>query len=125
MSEPEEQKPVWCVVANVKETREHGESKEIKFGTKHFFPGTKVYCYPVLWGDGYEQIKVIGRHRGSHKYVTMIISSSWLENWRTKLVYSPEVIARFEGRWNSTQDSRAKAEEIVHWMLQRQHGKPI
>ena len=37
---------------------------------------------------------VIGRHRGSHKFVTMIINSEWITNWRAKVVYNPEVLRR-------------------------------
>ena len=45
--------------------REYGENHEVKLGTKHFSPGTKVYCAPGHWGDGGENIVVIGKHRGS------------------------------------------------------------
>lgn len=83
---------IWCVVANVTEVQIFGETQETQIGTKHFSPGTKVYCFPPLWGDGYENIKVIGRHRGSRKLITMIIPSKRLENWRVKYVYHPHVI---------------------------------
>jgi hypothetical protein len=84
---------IWCVVGNIVDRRATGVGgSEIKSGTKHFPPGAKVYCCPPLWGDGYENIRVIGRHRGSHLYVTMVIKSDWVENWRVKLVYSPHVI---------------------------------
>src|SRR4051812_11515365 len=47
--------PVWCVVANISEHIPSGPGgKESKRGTKHFSAGTKIYCYPPLWGDGYE-----------------------------------------------------------------------
>jgi len=42
---------------------------------KHFSLGTKVYCLPSIWGDGYERIVVIGRHTGSKRLITIIISS--------------------------------------------------
>jgi len=51
-----------------------------------------VFCLPVQWGDGYEKIVVVGRHRGSKKFSKMIIRSDWVTNWRAKVVYSPEVI---------------------------------
>ncbi len=69
--------------------REGGMS--IECGTKHFFPGTKVYCLPVQWGDGYEQIVVIGRHSGSPKLCRMIISHRFITNWRAQAVHSPAV----------------------------------
>lgn len=59
----EEEDAVWCLVANVVEELPCGSgSTQKRRGTKHFLPGAKVHCYPVLWGDGYERIKVIGRH---------------------------------------------------------------
>lgn len=82
----------WCLVGNIVKQRYFGEGGlTLKPGTKHFSPGTKVYCLPCQWGDGYEQIVVIGRHRGSHRFCIMIVSCHHITNWRPKLVYSPEV----------------------------------
>ena len=39
---------------------------------------------------------VIGRRRGPKQFVTMIISSVWVENWRAKVVYNPEVLRRLK-----------------------------
>ncbi|HEV8190124.1 MAG TPA: hypothetical protein VGP82_01345, partial [Ktedonobacterales bacterium] len=82
--------PVWCPVANVVAERAWrlGSRKGHRSHT-HFAPDTKVYCNPARWGDGYEQIMVIGRHRDSHHYAKMVINWKWLTNWRVKLVYSP------------------------------------
>jgi HSP90 family molecular chaperone len=53
----------WCLIGNIIQERSYGEKEdEIRAGTKHFSPGTKVYCLPAQWGDGYDQILVIGRH---------------------------------------------------------------
>ncbi|MCA9013477.1 MAG: hypothetical protein KDB01_27190 [Planctomycetaceae bacterium] len=97
----------WCLVGNIVEQREYGEGgKELRPGTKHFSGGTKVYCLPAQWSDGYDQIIVIGLHRGSRKLVRMIISSDWVTNWRAQVVYKPAVLkelARAEeehGRYN-------------------------
>ena len=85
----------WCLIGNIVDRRRYGEGgSEIKPGTKHFSGGTKIYCLPAQWGDGYNQVVVIGRHRGSKKYTTMIISSEWVTNLRAKVVYSPEVLRR-------------------------------
>jgi hypothetical protein len=46
----------------------------------------------VQWGDGYEKIKVIGLHRGSREFVTMIIRADWVMNWRSRVVYDPAVL---------------------------------
>jgi len=111
---------VWCVVANVVEERPVGPGgAERRSGTRHFRPGTLVYCAPALWGDGYEKIRVVARHRGSHRFVTMVIRSAWLTNWRTKLVYSPHIIREFRemgARWDGSDKSKLLAEQIVEMM---------
>jgi hypothetical protein len=91
---PPEIEPQWCLVANVRKFNRKGEGgQEIIQGTRHFSGGTKVYCFPALWGDGYEQIRVIGKHRGSPKLVVMILHWRYLTNWRAKLIYEPRVLA--------------------------------
>jgi hypothetical protein len=91
----ERQNSQWCLIGNIVDERPYSEGGlERRRGTKHFAPGAKVYCLPVQWGDGYDQIIVIGRHRGSKHFKTMIISSSWVTNCRAKVVYNPEVLRR-------------------------------
>ncbi len=88
-----------CLVGNIVAERPFGEGGvETREGTKHFSPGTKVYAYPAQWGDGYEKILVIGKHRGSTKFVSMVIRSTWVTNWRAKVVYHPEVLRRLRER---------------------------
>ena len=116
---------VWCVVANVVEQRAiRPGGAERRSGSKHFRSGTLVYCPSVLWGDGYENIKVVARHRGSNRYVTIVIRSSCLTNWRVKLVYSPHVIRELRemgAMWNSSRKSKRLAERIVQTMRERSH----
>ena len=85
----------WCLIGNI--VKEHsagpGGADQVE-GTKHFKPGAKVHCLAPQWGDGYEKIKVVGRHRKSNRYVTMVIRSSWVTNWRAKVIYSPTVLHR-------------------------------
>jgi hypothetical protein len=104
---------LWCIVANVAGEQLYGENREIKRGTKHFSAGTKVYCFPPLWGDGYEKIKVIGRHRGSRRLVTMVLPAKRLTNWRVKLVYSPQIVALMKEHWDDSAAAKAKAEALV------------
>jgi len=118
-SEKPNPEPIWCIVANVIHERWYGEGgKEMCKGTKHFAPGAKVYCSRALWGDGYEKVQVIGRHRGSHRFVKMIVSSKYLTNWRVELVYSPHVIRELEGHWDGSQKSKEMAGKIVSWAPQ-------
>jgi hypothetical protein len=74
----------------------------IKADMKHFSCRVKVYCYPPTWGDGYEKIKVIGRHRGSSRLVTMVIRSSCVINWRYKKVFDRFVIKEMTNNFGWT-----------------------
>jgi hypothetical protein len=89
-------KSQWCLVGNIVAVRSFGVEHELRSGTKHFSGGTKVYCLPAQWGDGYDKITVIGRHRGSKQFESMIIRSDWVCNWRAKVIYNPEIIRRIE-----------------------------
>lgn len=117
---------IWCLVANIVEVRPYGpEGKETKRGTKHFAAGAKIYCFPAQWGDGYEQIRVVGRHRGSHRFVTMIINSEWLTNWRAQNIYSPAVIEKLAGAWEeaakySSFSPEQQIERYVKMMKERE-----
>lgn len=111
----------WCLIGNIVDERPYGEGgQEKRSGSKHFAPGAKVYCLPAQWGDGYDQIIVIGRHRGSKHFKTMIISSIWVTNWRAKVVYNPEVLRRIRivtaepGRqnWKSREEVEAWAAQL-------------
>jgi len=85
--------PVWCIAANVVYERPYGpDGSETRRGTKHFAPGARVYIVDFFWGTGGEDVTVVGHHRKSHRYITIVIRSKWLVNWRAEMVYSPHVI---------------------------------
>jgi hypothetical protein len=113
--------PLWCVVANIAEDISFGEEHRIQKGTKHFSPGTKVYCCPPLWGDGYENIKVVARHRGSKQFVTMIVRAKWLTNCRAKLVYNPHILNEISNVWDGSEKSKNLAENLVQIVSERNH----
>lgn len=103
---------IWCLVGNIIEKRFYGEHKEVKIGTKRFRPNAKVYCFPPLWGDGYEQIKVIGRTRHRKSYQTVITSAKYITNWRLKKVYVPFIINKMKEN-NGWTDSEKSKEDIL------------
>jgi hypothetical protein len=112
--------PVWCPVANMASERPYGRGGiETWQGSKHFAVGAKLYCFPSLWGDGYNKIKVIGRHRATHKYITVVVSSSWLTNWRVDLAYDSHLIREFWPAWDGTPRSKEKAQQLVDAMTKR------
>src|SRR5690349_14976566 len=116
--EPVEEAPiakegVWCLIANVAPEEWHGTPEEggLQRGTKHFSPNTKVYCYVPGRGYGLERNKVLGRHRGSSRLVTMIIADKFLTNWRAKVVYDPYVIKKLGKGWE-----KEWAEARARWL---------
>lgn len=107
-------KPVWCLVGNIVEERRAGPGGEQSWrGTKHFSPGTKVYCYPPMWGDGGERLQVLGRPRHSQRFIQVIIKFAWVTNRRAKLVYSPTLVDRLGAYWDGSPRSRELAEALV------------
>ena len=94
-------KSIWCLVANVK----HGGDPEAtspegrRGGTKHFPPGGRVYVVTAWWSgapDG--RIPVVGKEKGTRRYVRKVISCVHLEHFRVKRVYSPTVISWIIGQ---------------------------
>jgi hypothetical protein len=89
--------PRWCVVANVVRERLHGSEGEVRHGTKHFSPGTKVYLVLAYWGIGGETVKVLGLGRKPRRWITVDVRARVLENWRAKVIYEPAVLRRLAG----------------------------
>jgi hypothetical protein len=109
---------IWCLIGNVINTENGDYKQEIKHGTKHFSPNTKVYCFPVLWGDGYENIKVIGRHRKNSRSICIIMPSKRIANWRLQKVYNPHIINVMQSQngWtNSDKDKQCILEMLKYF----------
>lgn len=80
------------MIANVVDERPAGEGGErTARGTKHFRPGTKVYVFG-LYAGMCDSVVVVGRHRGSNRYVRMTIKAHYLTEFRPKVVHSPGVL---------------------------------
>ncbi len=102
----------WCLVGNIVESHEFGEEHEIRYGTKQFSHGTKVYLAPAQWGDGYENIVVIGLPRHRSKLIEVVTRSEYVENYRMKKVFKPEVLKKMCSSqriwWGDTENDRIK-----------------
>lgn len=111
-----------CLVGNVVNKQEFSETMETRLGTKHFTPGTKVYCLPPQWGDGYENAIVIGICRKSRRWITVVMSAELITNWRVKSVYQAGVVRRlrkgFDG-FNAQWESREQAEALAAGLRRR------
>lgn len=135
MPEPEQITPVWCIAANMVYERDYGPGgQEKRSGTRHFAPGAKLYIVDFFWGMAGENCTVVGHHRKSRRYITIVTQSKWLANWRVELVYSPYVIKEVvkhttykppnvtifglwtlpeDPDWASSKAAKERAEEIV------------
>ena len=136
--EPDLPEWIWCLVANVRDCPVDSLFNDVKTerrGTKHVAPKTRVYVYPIQWGDGWERVVVIGRKKGSHRLIRKVMAGDMLDNYRLKKVYSPTVISwmcgkRFElirnranepwggdefpyGGWDDSERSRKEIEQMV------------
>jgi hypothetical protein len=109
---------IWCLIGNVVEERFYGESKEIRRGTKKFSSNTKVYCFPPLWGDGYDQITVIGRPWFSQQYIQTIMGSKHITSWRIQKVYTPYIIKKMleNNGWTATDKSHDEILQMLEWL---------
>lgn len=112
----------WAVVANVRETTAVHDGTEERSGTKHFSPGTKVWVLPSQWGDGGENVMVVGRHRGGRGLVRMVVARRHLTSFRAAAVYSPAVHDLLTKPWHhdgvpaGRWANRADAEEAAaYW----------
>src|SRR3954463_8628379 len=98
----------WCLVGNIVEEHPFGEAKDVLRGSKQFTPGTKVYCLPPQWGDGYEKAVVVGIARGPRRLITVAMPTALITSGRAKVVYHPAVMERlregfdgFNQQWKS------------------------
>ncbi|MFN0165245.1 MAG: hypothetical protein ACKV22_02345 [Bryobacteraceae bacterium] len=114
--------PIWCVAATVIEAQPLGDSA-VRTGAKHFRAGAKVYCFPALWGDGLENIQVIGHGRWKGRFVQVIVPSKRLTGFRVERVYSPWVRNRMKHHWHAGEESRRIAEDMVRWLGERRIEK--
>ena len=112
---------IWCLVGNIVDEHPYGESREIVKGTKQFSPGTKVYCFPPQWGDGYEQIEVIGQRRVSHKLIKIVMASKCITNWRIQKIYKPAIIELMKSHygWMDSIRDKEKIETLLKGLLMR------
>ncbi|MER7245832.1 hypothetical protein [Kribbella sp. NPDC000426] len=93
----EEPPAVWCIVANVVEERPYGPGgAQTRRGLKIFPAGAKLYVPDGFGGMGWETVEVVGRGRGSARFVAARVQTRQLTNWRVKAVYSPAALQQIE-----------------------------
>ncbi len=110
----------WCLVGNIVEKHEFGEAHELKYGTKHFRPGAKVFINLVYGGMGHEHILVIGVPRHMKNYIEVVIRRKFVCNFRVQRVYKPAVLKMMsDSDWDwrdNSDDTRKTLEKSAEWM---------
>ena len=87
---------IYCLVGNIMDLREYGQNHELRTGIKNFAAGTKVYISLSYWGDGGEQVPILGKPRHKKGFVECIIRSEYIGNYRVEKIYSPLLINRMK-----------------------------
>ena len=82
----------WCLVGKIVDRNPVGKDHRVIHGTRHFAPGTKVYCACELGGNGWERICVIGVPRYSDKLVSMMIPATKICDFHLEKVTDQTVI---------------------------------
>ena len=123
--EPDGSESTWCLIGNIVAERPFGPGGvQTKRGTKHFAPGTKVYCLPPQWGDGFRQIRVLGKHRGQKGGLEeMVVSAAWVTDWRAKVVYSPDTVRRLTPDGRGSPWTEEWARDLAAQMLKREQDE--
>lgn len=115
-----EQEWQWCLVGNIVEKHEFGENHVIKYGTKHFRPGAKVFINLVYGGMGHENILVIGVPRHMKKYIEVVIRRAYVCNFRVQKVYKPAVLKLMNDSewdwWGNAEESYERLLKILEWL---------
>lgn len=92
---------LWSVRANIVQERPYGPlGLDQKPGTRHFRGGTKVWAIDAFRGMA-DSVVVVGPHRGSARYVKMVVHISALDQLRTAIIYSPAVIRMVSEHYGS------------------------
>ncbi|WP_171647345.1 hypothetical protein [Paenibacillus phytorum] len=77
--------------------------------------------FSPLWGDGYEEIKVIGRLKNRKNLGVIITSSKYIRNWRLQKVFQPFIVKTMQerGGWDATEESKRRIENMLVWLPNR------
>lgn len=119
---------VWCVVGNIVDEHPFGPDGKIVHGTKHFSPGTKVYCMPRSFDD---RLMVIGKPRGRRGLIKVVINEKLVENYRCQKVHSPAVLRKMYAPsrnglnsrpWGPGDDDHEYAMDMVRYLNQTEEG---
>jgi hypothetical protein len=128
---PEEPESCWTAIANIVRERPYGPGgAEVRFGTKHFAPGAKVYIIGLFQGTC-ERITVVGMHRKAKQLIAIVIDVKLVENLRVKVCYAPAVLAKIRHHYEledlsflSKEFAETVCEVVPFWQAQSWRHPP-
>lgn len=117
----------WCLVGNIVGEHSFGQDGETRIGTKQFPPGAKVYIDHNQWGDGYENVIVIGKPRKVKHLIEIVMPFKRIEAFRIQKVFNPAVLTMMEKSiWDWWTDSDEDRDWIILLLKSIEHnGIPI
>jgi hypothetical protein len=96
----------WTAVAKVVADRPYGPGgAETRPASKHFAPGAKVYIIDYFPGSC-SRVVVIGLHRKTKRMIKLVLAVDFLENFTSKVCYTPAVIALIKEHFISDDSMR-------------------
>lgn len=110
---------VWALVGNIVEEHKYGPEHEVRKGTKHFGPGTKVFLSKYGYDSG---IPVIGHPRHGKNYITVFVKYDQIENYRLQKVYKPEILKimakehKLASFYDNSEESRMLIIKRLDWL---------
>jgi hypothetical protein len=104
--------PLWSLVANVVAEHTRKASGEVLKGSRHFTGGTKVYCLPAQWGDGYETCVAVGIARRPRRWITVVMDTGLITNWRAEVIHHPQVTKGLREGFNGFNRQWSSREEV-------------
>jgi len=92
---------IWCVAANV---RPELYGRATALGTKHFAAGTCVWILSGYFRESMDDVRVLGQHRVTSRWIAIAENPRKLANFRAEAVHQPELSDKLrgflpEGRW--------------------------
>lgn len=105
----------WVVVANVARVVTRPDEEEIVHtGTKRFRNGAKVYVVAAYAGMC-DNVVVVGQHRRSRRWLTVVMPAKHLHGFRPNGIYSPSMLRRLDSLPTSPAAQIKTQEQAIQW----------
>ena len=80
----------------------------------------QILLAPIQWGDGYENVVVIGKPRHRRGLIEIVMRRKYITSYRLQKVFQPAVLERMEKSeylwWDGTDADRDRIIDILDWL---------